>query len=385
MCSENSEEKDFSKPLMTYTPPVLHTGKTWYVDFCSYDPATGTMRRKKYNVRKIKGVRARRAYAQELMASLIFRLRAGWSPWVIVDKIRNHTTLNQALELYKNFNSRKLTPKSLKTVNSFLKLFEEYVSSQLIPIRFVYQLTTPYIIDYLDHLYIDRELSPRTVNNYRGWLHGLCAFFVERRMLDENPVERTKPMPEQQKKRQPLTPQMLSQLNSYLRKEDPHFLLACRIEYYCFIRPNELMQIKLNDISIKEQSVLVRGVISKNKRDGKVALNAEIIKLMIDLGIFNYPGTSYLFGKRNFLPSESIGEPQMFRRRWDTVRKALGWSKDYHFYSLKDSGIRDLANAEGIVVARDQARHTDVATTNRYLQGRDLPVHESAKRFKGNL
>lgn len=178
---------------------------------------------------------------------------------------------------------------------------------------------------------------------------------------------------------------MLTQLNTYLREKDPHFLLACKIEYYCFIRPNELMQIKLNDISVKEQSVFVRGEISKNKRDGKVALNADIIRLMIDLGVFSHPGSSYLFGKRNFHPSESMGEPQMFRRRWENVRKALGWSGDYHFYSLKDSGIRDLANTEGIIVARDQARHTDVATTNRYLQGRDVPVHESAKRFKGNL
>lgn len=54
-------------------------------------------------------------------------------------------------------------------------------------------------------------------------------------------------------------------------------------------------------------------------------------------------------------------------------------------YSLKDSGIRDLANAEGIVVARDQARHSDILTTNRYLKGDAMAVHEATKRFKGGL
>lgn len=55
------------------------------------------------------------------------------------------------------------------------------------------------------------------------------------------------------------------------------------------------------------------------------------------------------------------------------------------FYSLKDSGIRDLANAAGIVVARDQARHADISTTNKYLQGKSLTVHEETKHFVGRL
>lgn len=75
----------------------------------------------------------------------------------------------------------------------------------------------------------------------------------------------------------------------------------------------------------------------------------------------------------------------MFRERWARLRKRLDLPKEYQFYSLKDSGIRDLANAEGIVIARDQARHSSVAVTNKYLQGRDRPVHKETIRFKGAL
>ena len=53
------------------------------------------------------------------------------------------------------------------------------------------------------------------------------------------------------------------------------------------------------------------------------------------------------------------------------------------FYSLKDTGIRDLANSAGIVIARDQARHSDISTTNKYLKGEALPVHEETKHFEG--
>ena len=69
------------------------------------------------------------------------------------------------------------------------------------------------------------------------------------------------------------------------------------MEYYTFIRPIELAQIKLEHIQIKEQRVFVPGSIRKNRRDGMVGLNDEIIRLMVELKIFDRPGHSYLFGK----------------------------------------------------------------------------------------
>ncbi len=154
------------------------------------------------------------------------------------------------------------------------------------------------------------------------------------------------------------------------------------MEYYTFIRPIELAQIKLEHINLKEQRVFVPGAISKNKRDGMVGLNDTIIRLMIELRVFDRPGCCYLFGK-DFRPSEHQAQSRIFRDYFVKVREALRWDMSKQFYSLKDSGIRDLANAEGIVVARDQARHTDISTTNKYLKGDSLTVHEETKHFKG--
>ena len=65
------------------------------------------------------------------------------------------------------------------------------------------------------------------------------------------------------------------------------------------------------------------------------------------------------------------------------MRAALRWDDCYQFYSLKDTGIRDLANAAGVVVARDQARHSDITTTNKYIQKHG--VQEVTLGFEGNL
>lgn len=378
--------KNFSpkSEVLAFTYPRLHTGKSWYVDFFALDPANGTMRRKKYMLDSIGKVTERRKRAQELIESVLKMLRAGWSPWVNVDDNRGYTLLEEALAKYEKSLERMPKLKTRQSYASHLNVLREYIGSMVLPPRYVYQFNTAFVSDFLDWLYLDRDVSGRTRNKYRGWCSALSSYFIEREYISSNPVAKIKHAPEVVKKRQPLTAAMLQALRRHLEVQNPVFLLACMMEYYTMIRPTELVNIRIRDISIREQSVYVAAEYSKNKRDGKVGLNEELIKLMIDVGLFRFPGDCYIFGDK-LRHSMTKGSSEMFRREWLKVRKALKWSDVYQFYSLKDSGIRDLANAAGIVIARDQARHTDISTTNKYLQGRDMPVHDETRHFKGAL
>ena len=385
MCPARKKLNSLSE-VLKFTYPKLHTGGKWYVDFYAYDPANGKMRRKKYHLDNIEKIKERRKRANELIESLTKLLREGWSPWVDADSNRAYTLLEEALNKYEAFVERMPKYKTRKSYTSRLNILRKYNAQRLLPIRYVYQFDTAFVSDFLDYIFLDREVNPRTRNNYRQWCQSLAAFFIEKQFMKSNPVEVIKDIAEIGKKRQPLSAAMLKQLESHLRESHPYFYLACMMEYYTFIRPEELSHITLGDISIKEQSVFVSAAVSKNKRDGKVGLNDKIIKFMIALGVFQFPNDYYLFGPKVTRPSATRGDSEMFRRKWNTlVRKGLGWSDCYQFYSLKDSGLRDLANSEGIVIARDQARHADVSTTNKYLQGRDAAVHEETKHFKGNL
>lgn len=370
--------------VLNFTYPKLHTGKSWYVDFRSFDPGTGTMRRKKYMLDSITKASERRRRATELIESLLKMLRSGWSPWVNVDDSRGYTMLSDALAKYEKSLEKLPKVKTRYSYASRLNVLRTYISQLVLPPRYVYQFNASFVSDFLDWLYLDREVGGRTRNNYRGWCSSLASYFIEREYISSNPVEKIKNVPEDGKKRQPLTAAMLRQLRTYLLKKDPVFLLACMMEYYTMIRPEELTNIRINDISVMEQSVFISAAFSKNKRDGKVGLNDDLIKMMLDLDLFRHPGDYYIFGDK-MRPGDTKASSEIFRRRWLSVRKALAWSNDYQFYSLKDSGIRDLANSQGIVIARDQARHTDISTTNKYLQGRDMPVHDETKHFHGNL
>ena len=368
--------------LVGYSYPKLHKGKEWYVDFYARDPVTNKMRRKKYWIGTELRVAERNRRAAEIISVVSKQLMNGWNPWVNTDESRGYVLFEDCVNRYLEYVDRMDRKKTRQSYRSRVNVLLQYIATRELPFKYAYQFDQSFCNDFIDWIYLDRESSPRTRNNYRGWLFGFAEFMMARKYINSNPVERIKVMPEHEKFRKDLTPEMLRRMQTYLQENDKPFLLACMMQYYTLIRPGELSNLKIGDISLKNQTVFVSKQFSKNHRDAEVGLNKSIIKLMLDLGIFKWPDTHYLFGT-GFLPnSEKMGSDQ-FNKRWKKMRAALRWDDCYQFYSLKDTGIRDLANAAGVVVARDQARHSDITTTNKYIQKHG--VQEVTLGFEGNL
>ena len=375
--------------ILSYTLPKLHTGKTWYVDFMCYDPAEQKMKRKKYMLDGIDKVTERRKRAADIIASVTSRLRSGWNPWVELSNSRQYAKFDAVMELYVKYLKKLYDAKAIKEntyldYNKRVRVLKEYMQNHALPIMYVYQFNLSYISDFLDYILMDRDSSARTRNNYKVWLSSFCSWLVEKQYIEVNPCEHIKALKEEPKRRDALTSSDLRKLKDYLEKHNRHYLLVCRMIYYTFIRPEELTRIRLKDIYLKEQKIYIAGDISKNRKEAMVGLNDELIKLMIDLDIFKHDGNCYLFSK-DFMPGKQKITTKVLRNYFYKIRAALNFPETYLFYSLKDSGIRDLANTAGIVVARDQARHSDVSTTNKYLKGSSLTVHEETKHFKGEL
>lgn len=369
---------------MGYSTPRLHQGKSWYIDFLAFDPASGKLKRKKYHVDNIKGTRARKAQAAEMITMLTEKLRTGWTPWAELNNSRGYALLTDVMERYLQHVERQSRRKTVFTYTSRVNILRQYLSTLPRPPRYAYQIDQAFITSFLDWIYLDRGLSARTRNNYRGWAYSFCEFMVQRGNLQENPVAKIGSVREDAKIRKDLTPEQLRQLTAYLKEHDPYFLLACSFEYFTFIRPTELTFLRVRDIDTRGQRVFVSGTFSKNRQDGYVALNDTLMTLLFRLRVLEQDSEWYLFGKGMRPGPERLG-PDRFNKRWQQIRRALKWPKELQFYSLKDSGIRDLANAEGVVTARDQARHSDISTTNKYIQGAGKRVHDSAKHFTGNM
>ena len=245
--------------LIPYSLPQFHQTKKYaYVDFYCYDPVSNSMRRKKYHLNRLKTAKERKARAMELISVLTYRLRSGWNVWVKTETLRENTPFAECIEQYKAYCQRSADKGAMKEKTaygylSYLSTFTDWVDKNAIPLKFCYQVDRMLITDFLDYVLIDRESSARTRNNHLIWFSSFCTFMVNKGYLRENPCSKIPKLHEEPKKRDALSHGEIAQLRDYLTAHNKHFLLACLMEYYTFIRPIELAQIKLEHISLKEQ------------------------------------------------------------------------------------------------------------------------------------
>ena len=104
MCSNFRTGK--SSSLVGYTPPTLHKGVRWFVDFTAWDPAISAMRRKRYYVSGSLSISQKKVRANEIMQVLTRQLAQGWNPWVNDDDTRGHVIFENCLQRYEDYVDR---------------------------------------------------------------------------------------------------------------------------------------------------------------------------------------------------------------------------------------------------------------------------------------
>ena len=373
--SQNSSSR--TAIVKQYTLPTLSTCKCyWYVSFYALDPEQGKLRRKRIRISpRIKKVSERKRYANDLIERITIELRNGWNPWVNFSAPEQYATWQDACDSYRSYVARcraeaLVRDRTWKGYISFLDNLNAWNDSQKQPIHYVYQFDQKLVTRFVDWLWLDKGLSVRTRDNYVVWLKTFCKFLIGHSFIEADPsaaLECIGGKIKSNKNRTIIDEDGMKRLKGWCLENNRHFLLACYILYYCFIRPNEMSYIQIKHISIERSTVFIPDYSSKNGKDGTVTLPDTVTKLMIDLGVFKFPGNYYLFSKA-LMPGEERHSAKQFTDFWSTyVRKALKFPDNWKFYSLKDTGITDLIKERtDLLSVRNQARHHSLLMTDMY-------------------
>lgn len=192
------------KHVLGYSLPVYHDkGRKHYVDFYALDPVSGSFRRKKFHLDSVKSKREAKRMAADLIAELTLKLRGGWNPFAVSGGSRSAASLEEILEKYLRHIQTDCRRKTIHCYTSRVNVLREYMATLSVPPVYAYQFTREFVIEYLDWLYYDREVNPRTRNNYMNWCYGFAEFMVTRKYLEKNPVEgiaKSKETPKQRRK-----------------------------------------------------------------------------------------------------------------------------------------------------------------------------------------
>lgn len=378
--------------IKNYTLPKLCTGNEWYIYFHAFNPITGKLQRKRIKINSIKNITERRRYAKDLMHRITEQLILGWNPWIEAENSNSYLLFSDVIDKYRR-NAEKMVKDGLYREEtyacylSYIRNLENWNKSQKVPITYIYQFNRDFCVRFLEDMYIGRDNTAFTRDNYLAWLQTFGRFCTNNNYLKNNPTEGISSIGKRGKKkmRTSLSQNDLDKLIGYLNTKNKYYLLACYVLYYCFIRPKEMSYLKFSNFSIKRQTVFVPDEISKNKKDGTITLPTKVIKLMLELNIFENPSEYYLFSE-GFAPGENRKSEKQFRDFWSSrIRKDLKFPEKYKFYSLKDTGITNMLRHYDTLSVRDQARHSSILMTDIYTPHDIQEANDLIKNYDGDF
>lgn len=369
MCPKSSEINQ----LKGWTPPVFHQASECYVSFTAFCPATGKMKLKKIMLGRIKNKRLQKEKAKQIMKSITEKLLDGWNPWIEAESPAEYELWDDVCMKYEAWLAKMAKEKGFRmetvaSYMSYLKILKDWIANK--NVHYIYQFDRRVVGKFLDYVFVERNNTLQTRNNYLAWLKTFAKWLVTRSYVPKNPTEGYHAVMRSSynKNRDTISERDLTKLREYLEVKNPHYLLATYILYYTFLRPHEMSLLKVEDIKIRKQVIYVHGENAKNHNDAIVTLPKKILQLMIDLKVFDAAGSDYLFSK-DFKPGREYRSEKCFRDYWQRVlRKELNFPERYKFYSLKDTGITNMLRKHvDTVSVRDQARHSSIEITNIYV------------------
>lgn len=361
-------------PYIEYTPPKLTQGKIWYITYYVQDPKTMRLKRMRIKVNRGDTLRERKAMAKAIMGRLSEKLAMGWNPLVEKFAPKAYKKLFEAFDAFLDAKRRELEANSLRSYMSFIKTIREWLQVHGCDENtYACGFTGSMAIDFMESIESNPKISPRTYNNYLIFCRVLFDWMVEREYVSENPFTsiRRKPKKLTKKKRRILSDAELSRLWEYLENENQEYLVICMLCYCCLMRPKEISMLKCSDIRLDSQMVLVRGEIAKNDNTSSRTIPDVMMQYVHRLDLSN--PKLFLFGNHShfdFSPGKTAVPERKIATFWNRcVREECGFPMEVMFYSLKDTGITNMA-AAGVPVSfiQQQADHSSLAMTSIYCQ-----------------
>lgn len=160
----------------------------------AFDPQLNRMRKKKIMLDHIKGKRNQRVYADQIMKRLTEKLMAGWNPWIEALQPLEYTKWEDVLEKYKAYlvkmcNEGSMREETYVDYSSRVRILERWKKEKNIVLNFSYQWDQSNVSKFLDYIFIDRNNTVLTRNNYLAWTKSFSTYLLARGYIPKNPTE----------------------------------------------------------------------------------------------------------------------------------------------------------------------------------------------------
>lgn len=340
--------------------------KRWYVEYKFKHPET-----KKFQdfptwiSGKLLTKEARYKKAIEIKNNINSDLKSGYSPF---DAAERKTLLMDAIDLMVKIKKKTCEPKTHSSYKSMCGKFKAWLQERKLHRLYPDEFTEAAAYDFLDGLLTVKDLSNCTRNCYLMCMKTIFNDLRRRKYFKISVWMDIKKLK--------VTPPDLVLYDeaerNLVRSELPklHYSLYCvsLLIYNCFLRPAEIMRLKIKDFDFVNNCILVQARISKNKKLHYVSMPGSLVETLLKIDLNGLDKSMFLFSNHHALtPSFKKTASTRISEVWkEIVIDGLGVQK--HIYDLKHNG--NSAASESGINARQiqlQNRHHSLEQTQQYL------------------
>ena len=337
-------------PLVNYEPAVLQEWNTgWHITYRVLNPNTGVLERKKLRFEKIRkrlGDKDARRHAKLYCNAINEKLESGWNPYIEGKNAKSFHKLTEAFHLF--IKEKELDLKngvfshdSMRTYRSQIEMLYGWLVKNNRETLYVGSFSKELAQQYLDYVYTEKQLAPRTWNNYLKFMRTLWGWLIEKNYCTENVFVKIKPKQEKEKERKIIPTEWSTKIIEYFRANTPAMELVCGLVYNSFMRPAEICRTQISDIQIAKNAIYLSGAKTKNKKSRWCLLPPHLIELLMKLEIDKYPLNYYLFSSE-LKPGKNPLCTRKIDKYWHKMREKINMPKELQLYSFRDTGITDL-------------------------------------------
>jgi site-specific recombinase XerD len=368
--------------LVKYIPAQLHECKEWVIKYYVVNPATNQLHRKIVKVNRVKKIAERRRWAREIIHEINIKLATGWNPFIEQQSAKSYHKLFDALETFEQLKEKELRPDSVRSYKSYIKIIKDYIiEKKMNKNMYVISFDKAYALDFLQFLYLKKNISERYYNNNVKFYRTFFNWCVQYNYCNTNPFSGIAMKKEKQKTRILIDIEAKEKLKNYLFTKDYEYFVICMLAFYALLRPKEITYLRVKDIDLENQRIFIPGTVAKNGKDRRPTIPDVLKNYLVKMNLSQYNKEWYLFS-RGWKPGVLLVDSREISRTWDHIRNAIKIPKEMQFYSLRDSGITKMIK-DGISLEqiRDQADHSSLEITNIYTKHVNTKGSEDIKKM----
>lgn len=136
----------------------------------------------------IKGAGIRREYARGLIKRLNAKLEKGWNPWIESTNNMAFHTMEDVLQHYRKYLDKMLADDIYRfdthtSYTSYARNMENWNNSRKGRVSYIYQYDETFVQMFLEHVYMERNNTPQTRDNYLLWMSTFSIWLVQNRYM----------------------------------------------------------------------------------------------------------------------------------------------------------------------------------------------------------